>query len=145
MPSYDDSLDTFILAGEEDLVPVPGGPAGAQQYRPRTEGLFATILHFTDPNDDRWEMTSIDGRTIVFGAEYTPAGSTTRRNRAIVADPNRRRNIFSWLPTSCTDPSGNRFEYAWERDLSRTGDRRWDSLLPEAGPLRRLHRPGRRD
>ena len=127
VPTYDDSLDTFILAGEEDLVPVPGGPAGAQQYRPRTEGLFATVLHFTDPNDDRWEMTSIDGRTIVFGAEYTPAGATPA-DRAIVADPDRRQNIFSWFATSCTDPFGNRFEYEWERDLSRTGDRRWDQL-----------------
>src|SRR5512137_2410897 len=41
IPRYDDVRDTFILSGAEDLVPVPGAPAGATRYRPRTEGLFA--------------------------------------------------------------------------------------------------------
>src|SRR5262249_47992140 len=43
VPRYDDTQDTFILSGAEDLVPVAGAPAGATRHRPRTEGLFARI------------------------------------------------------------------------------------------------------
>src|SRR5262245_42724094 len=42
VPRYDDAVDTFILAGAEDLVPVMT-MAGVTRYRPRTEGLFARI------------------------------------------------------------------------------------------------------
>src|SRR5437870_12311061 len=31
VPVYDGAEDTFILSGAEDLVPVPGGPAGASR------------------------------------------------------------------------------------------------------------------
>jgi RHS repeat-associated protein len=127
VPSYDDSRDTFILAGQEDLVPVPGGPAGAQRYRPRSEGLFARILHFTDPADDRWELTTPDGRTTVLGGEYLPAGATVT-DRAVVARPDRRGDVFTWLPVSAVDPFGNRIEYEWERDTGSDGGRRWDQL-----------------
>src|SRR5215213_5335321 len=34
VPLYDDSKDTFILSGAEDLVPVPDAPPGATRYRP---------------------------------------------------------------------------------------------------------------
>src|SRR5512146_287112 len=50
IPRYQDyhsdlkERDTFILSGAEDLVPVAETSVQAQ-YRPRTEGLFAHILH----------------------------------------------------------------------------------------------------
>src|SRR5687767_7914031 len=40
VPRYDNVLDTFVLSGAEDLVPVRGAPPGTTRYRPRTEGLF---------------------------------------------------------------------------------------------------------
>src|SRR5258707_6144460 len=51
---YDKELkerDTFILSGAEDLVPVDDAnldPRNATRYRPRTEGLFAKIIHHHD-------------------------------------------------------------------------------------------------
>ena len=32
VPRYDDGLDTFLLSGAEDLVPVRGAPAGVTRY-----------------------------------------------------------------------------------------------------------------
>jgi hypothetical protein len=48
VPTGDDTRDVFVLSGAEDLVPVPGGDANVQRYRPRTEGLFARIEHRRD-------------------------------------------------------------------------------------------------
>src|SRR5215210_38540 len=61
IPVYDDSKDTFVLSGAEDLVPVPGAPDGATRYRPRTEGLFARIDHHRSALDNYWEVRSKDG------------------------------------------------------------------------------------
>src|SRR5438093_2640578 len=43
-PVYDDSIDTFVLSGAEDLVPIDR-TNGVVRYRPRTEGLFARISY----------------------------------------------------------------------------------------------------
>jgi len=63
IPTYDDTADTFLLSGAEDLVPVPGGPPMATRYRPRTEGLFALIDHFRDAqsSSNYWKVQSKDG------------------------------------------------------------------------------------
>jgi hypothetical protein len=45
IPRYDDETDVFILSGAEDLVPVEKLGSGVTRYCPRTEGLFARILH----------------------------------------------------------------------------------------------------
>ncbi len=68
LPRYQDyhpdlkQRDTFVLSGAEDLVPVDETAAQAQ-YRPRTEGLFARILHHHDAGqkDNYWEVRSKDG------------------------------------------------------------------------------------
>lgn len=44
--------DTFVLSGAEDLVSVEDlslDPLKATRFRPRTEGLFAKIVHHHDP------------------------------------------------------------------------------------------------
>src|SRR5215213_5604373 len=61
VPLYDDSKDTFILSGAEDIVPVPGGSEGTTRYRPRTEGLFARITRHRDATRDFWEVKNKDG------------------------------------------------------------------------------------
>lgn len=48
LPRYNDAQDVFIFSGSEDLVPVATPAAGLTQYRPRTDGLFARILHHHD-------------------------------------------------------------------------------------------------
>ena len=47
IPRYDDAKGTFVLSGAEDLVPVKRQPE-LIRYQPRTEGLFARILHHRD-------------------------------------------------------------------------------------------------
>src|SRR5215510_4386856 len=63
---YDSDLtkrDVFILSGSEDLVPVSDpslNPLKATRYRPRTEGLFARIVHHHDAEvgNNFWEVSS---------------------------------------------------------------------------------------
>src|SRR6266542_5129213 len=67
VPTYHDDEDTFILSGSEDLVPVETLPQGVR-YRPRTEGLFALIIHVTGPaGQDYWQVTSRDGLISRYG------------------------------------------------------------------------------
>src|SRR6266498_3228785 len=70
---YDNVLkerDTFILSGAEDLVPVDDEKTGkATRYRPRTEGLFAKIIHHYDAQTktNHWEVRSKDGLKSFYG------------------------------------------------------------------------------
>jgi RHS repeat-associated protein len=124
VPRYDDRRDTFVLSGAEDLVEVPGGPAGARRYRPRTEGLFARIDHHRSPATDHWEVRSRDGLVSVYG---TPGAAGS--DPAVVADPDDRGRVFAWRLSRTTDPFGNRIEYRYERDATQTaGPHRWDQL-----------------
>src|SRR5690606_21465437 len=63
IPVYNDNTDIFILSGAEDLVPVKkesgseSSPSGLIKwekvyYRPRTEGLFARIIHHKKNNGE---------------------------------------------------------------------------------------------
>src|SRR5262249_5463888 len=91
VPRYDDTQDTFLLSGAEDLVPVATGE-GYTQYRPRTEGLFARIIHHHDAHTNFWEVRSKDGVVSVYG---TPAPGTdpSWRDPAALADPARPSHI----------------------------------------------------
>src|SRR6266699_5796265 len=66
--SHFDERDTFILSGTEDLVVIQDSGAETH-YRPRTEGLFAQIVHHHDAgaNDNYWEVCSKDGLVSVYG------------------------------------------------------------------------------
>jgi len=121
VPIYDDSADVFVLSGAEDLVPVPpdsdderiSDPATQQQYRPRTEGLFAWIVHHSSraQGTDHWEVESKDGLTSWYG---TPGELGT--DPAVVADPTDREHVFEWKLTRTEDPFGNRIVYEYDRD-----------------------------
>lgn len=93
---YDDDLserDTFILSGAEDLVPVSENNRvpGIDQYRPRTEVLFALIEHHHDAANNYWKVGSKDGLASIYG--HDPAAwvtawtssSSCRRGRACIA------------------------------------------------------------
>jgi RHS repeat-associated protein len=117
IPRYDDSEDVFLLTGVEDLVPTETRP-GATVYRPRTEGLFARITHFSDPSNDYWEVRSKDGLVSLYG---TPGKVSSDPNLildpAALADPQNSRHVFAWKLTLTRDPFGNRIEYGYVRDL----------------------------
>jgi hypothetical protein len=56
--------DLFVISGAEELVPVEQGQ-GFTRYRPRTEGLFATISHIETAQTTHWEVVTKDGLTSI--------------------------------------------------------------------------------
>ncbi|SHF57127.1 RHS repeat-associated core domain-containing protein [Fodinibius roseus] len=122
VPVYDETEDTFILSGAEDLVAIEQ-LARQTRYRPRTEGLFARIIRHHDADSDYWEVRSKDGLASRYG---TPVAAG--EDPAVVADPVERSNVFSWKLTETMDPFGNRIVYEYERDAGREGPHHWDQL-----------------
>lgn len=123
LPGYQDAdeSDTFVLSGAEDLVPVLQ-PDGARfedhtsapgytihRYRPRIEGLFARIEHWTgDAGESHWRSITRDNITTLYGK--------TAESR--ITDPNDSRRTFEWLISESYDDKGNAivYEYANEND-----------------------------
>ena len=123
IPCYNDSQDTFVLSGAEDLVPITTPPLNVTRYRPRTEGLFARIDHHHDATNDYWEVRSKDGLVSTYG---TPGRAGN--DLATIANPADRSKIFAWKLTETRDPFGNRIVYEYERDTGQTGTHHWDQL-----------------
>jgi len=120
IPVYNDNEDVFLLSGAEDLVPVKQERETVQSgnesitwlrtyYRPRTEGLFARIIHHkknsNNPNysEDYWEVKSKDGLISIYDQT--------------VANPENRKAIFAWHLGKTIDPFGNEIIYEYEREL----------------------------
>ncbi len=115
IPVYNDNEDVFLLSGAEDLVPVKQEKETIQSgnetvswqrmyYRPRTEGLFARIIHHKKSNgEDYWEVRSKDGLVSIYNQ--------------VVANPENRNAIFAWHLGKTIDPFGNEILYEYEREL----------------------------
>src|SRR5262249_42125134 len=86
IPVYVDDNDVFILSGAEDLVPV-GDFEGANRYRPRTEGLFARILHRKDSENNYWEVRSKDGLVSLYGTPRPAEPASDWHDPAAIRDP----------------------------------------------------------
>lgn len=120
IPVYSDKADIFILSGAEDLVPVgvtqqttSGVNWEQTTYRPRTEGLFARIIHHKKSNGENyWEVRSKDGLISWYGSP----GLTTN-DPAVIANPEKRDSIFSWNLTKTEDPFGNVILYDYEHEI----------------------------
>ena len=140
IPRYDDTPDTFVLSGAEELIPVPPVPpstgrctATLTRYRPRTEAGFARITHISGNGDDYWEVWAKDGLRSRYG---TPQPSPRARHPTGLT---RRSSyhpggIFTWLLTETVDPLGNRIAYRYP--VTAAGDR--SATSPSS--LRRLRR-----
>ncbi|MFE1797716.1 SpvB/TcaC N-terminal domain-containing protein [Streptomyces sp. NPDC059517] len=128
VPVYDDDVDTFVLSGSEDLVPVDDS-AVERRYRPRTEGLFADIVHHRDVSSgqDYWEVTSRDGLCSRYGSRRP--GSGAWRDPAVIADPDAPTDIFAWHITETRDLLGNVVVYEYDADTGHTGSHRWRQPL----------------
>jgi RHS repeat-associated protein len=138
LPRYQDELelDTFILAGMEDLVPVlvqdeqgrwneqiipPREGYRIKSYRPRIEGLFDRIERWTrqSDGDTHWRTISKDNVTSLYGQ--------TAESR--VADPEDPTRVFSWLICQSQDDRGNVILYSYvgedaaNVDLSQANER----------------------
>lgn len=131
IPIYDDTTDIFILSGGEDLVPVKiendtvgGIPWERTFYRPRTEGLFARIIRHRKGNGEHyWEVRDKDGSINWYGT----AGAA-QNDPCVVANPENRASIFSWVLSKTEDPLGNVVVYEYDRELVTAGDRVYDQL-----------------
>ena len=124
LPIYDDSEDTFLLSGAEQLIPVSSPSPGATRYRPRTEGLFARIAHRKAGQSDYWEVRSRNGLVSLYGDPnpVTPDSPTVRF-------PDNSGRIFSWPLTQTRDPFGSRIEYSYERETNRSvAPHLWDQV-----------------
>jgi RHS repeat-associated protein len=121
VPTYE-GADTYILSGAEDLVLVreevvhpdaldPTREETHRYYRPRTEGLFALIVHVTGNGKDHWEVTSKSGITSFYGRDAASRlyDEDAREKYAI-------EKVFQWLLCETDDPNGNRISYTYKRE-----------------------------
>jgi RHS repeat-associated protein len=123
MPRYADAQnsDTFILSGQEDLVPALSDESGSwshassmdgvyrvDQYAPRIEGLFARIERRTHTitGDAHWRSINADNVTSIYG--LSPA--------ARIADPSNPLRIFKWLLEVTCDAFGNVTFYEYKAE-----------------------------
>jgi RHS repeat-associated protein len=121
VPRYDDGRDVFVLSGAEDLVPIEVQETRTR-YQPRTEGLFARVLHHRSPDSDYWEVRSKNGFVSRYGTEAAVGTAP-----AVISDPTDGSHVFAWKLTETRDPFGNRILYEYDRDLV-VGDRSWDQI-----------------
>ena len=98
LPRYTDAIDTFLISGAEDLVPVldannqirddttSASGYAIRRYRPRIEGLFARIERWTRSDGNvHWRSISSDNVLSIYGKD-----STSR-----VQDPFDPTRVFS--------------------------------------------------
>ena len=131
IPIYDDNKDVFILSGAEDLVAVKKLQESKDDvihtryyYRPRTEGLFARIIHHKkSTGENYWEVRSKDGLISYYGNP-----TVSNDNNTIIADPNNRGHIFGWKLYKTVDPFGNEIIYSYLRDLVKNEKYEYDQL-----------------
>jgi hypothetical protein len=126
IPRYNDATDTFLLSGSEDLVPLAAHVAGTTQYRPRTEGLFAQILHHNSAPDNYWEVRTKDGLVSLYGTKGVAGQDAT-----VISSPadKTQSKVFAWKLTRISDTSGNIIQYTYVRDkVSTEGVHNWDQL-----------------
>jgi RHS repeat-associated protein len=128
IPHYDDSQDTFILSGAEDLVPVSIETHGITRYRPRTESLFARIEHYRNQDDDYWQVRTKDGLLSRYGTPRPDNSPLAWQDPAVIADPSNKSKIFAWKLSHTVDPFGNQIVYEYEPNSGQLGLHRWHQL-----------------
>ncbi len=122
IPIYDDTRDTFILSGQEDLVPIGQAAPNVTRYRPKTEGAFARIDHDTSAGNNYWRVQNKDGLVSYYGTPGIIGPAT-------IADPAHPAHICAWKLSSTADPFGNRVTYTYVRDTqTSSGPHAWDQL-----------------
>jgi hypothetical protein len=128
VPRYDDARDTFILSGIEDLLAVERVDATTTRYRPRTEGLFAQILHRREAatQTSYWEVFGKDGLVSRYGA---PPEAGQEAEDSVVMNPADPEQIFAWRLTETRDPFGNVIRYEYIADEGDDSVHRWRQPL----------------
>ncbi len=127
LPRYDAAEpDVFVLAGAEDLVPMPtpeesepitvyGRRYLIERYAPRIDFGAVLIERWSEvgrPEEVFWRTVSPSNVTNWYGRD--PVGR--------IADPSDPRRIFSWLLTESHDDRGNAIEYSYLAEDARGVD-----------------------
>jgi hypothetical protein len=83
------------------------------RYQPRTEGLFARIIHHKwSDGRDYWEVRTKDGMVTWYGnPDAIGADNTT------LYDPENPRHIAQWSIHRTVDPFGSDVRYTYEREV----------------------------
>ncbi|XLS29485.1 SpvB/TcaC N-terminal domain-containing protein [Flavobacteriaceae bacterium M23B6Z8] len=122
LPRYlQDSEDTFIINGAEDLVPyLKKNSAGKylsveqkvgdytiKRYRPRIEGAFDRIekIHHKILGV-YWKVTTPNNVTTIYGRDQSSR----------IANPENGSQIFKWLPEFTYDDKGNWILYKYKKE-----------------------------
>jgi RHS repeat-associated protein len=130
IPQYHDETDVFVLSGAEDLVPVEDlatdAPSALRtRFQPRTEGLFAHIVHVRSALETYWEVVTKDGLTSRYGTQRPVGSPQDWIDPAALADPVDPKRVAAWRLSETRDVFGNRIVYDYERDGDGTVDRPW--------------------
>lgn len=125
VPVYDDDGDVFVLSGSEDLLVVGPAADGGVQYRPRSEGLFATVVHYRGPGQDHWVITGKDGLVSRYGGLRPVDAPEGWLDPATLSDPEAPDHVFAWKLTETTDTLGNRIVYEYGTDEGEKAGHRW--------------------
>ncbi|KAF5023712.1 hypothetical protein F66182_4216 [Fusarium sp. NRRL 66182] len=119
IPLYDDEKDTFVLSGEDDLVPLLDngkwqektiGEFCVRQYQPRVVSQSMRIERWSklaSPWDIHWRTITSDNVTSVFG----------RGQDARISDGAADRPCISaWLIAETYDGSGNAIQFSYKQE-----------------------------
>lgn len=124
VPRYHDDQDTFVLSGSEDLVPF-GPTDGGKSYHPRTEGLFARIVHVQSTNTDHWEVRTKDGLISFYGTPQKLGADPAAITRPAMSSP----EVFAWKLSRTEDTFGNLIDYQYRSDSGTDGPHSWAQPL----------------
>ncbi|MCK9252086.1 MAG: hypothetical protein M0P55_04965 [Clostridiales bacterium] len=122
IPEYRDAdeSDTFVLTGQDDLVPCQKKDADGQwvedttssqgltvrRYRPRVEKDFFKIERVQSGIQTSWKVTSGTNTVTFYGL--------TEEGR--IADPKDSRRIWKWLPLLSVDNLGNTMRFRYKKE-----------------------------
>ncbi|KAF5629910.1 insecticidal toxin complex [Fusarium tjaetaba] len=119
IPLYDDEKDTFVLSGEDDLVPLLDsgnwkektiGEFVVRQYQPRVVSQPMRIERWSklaSPWDIHWRTITSDNVTSVFGRDQDSRISNEATDRPC---------IFAWLITDMYDTWGNAVQFSYKQE-----------------------------
>ena len=120
LPRYrEDSEDTFLFSGVEDLVPfleegndwklqnLETNGFTIRRYRPRIEGSFAKIEKIQhELLGEYWRVTDRENVVTIYG----------RAESARISDPENPSRTFKWLPEFSYDDRGNWVTYEYKQE-----------------------------
>ncbi len=112
-------------------MPVEQTGSTATRYQPRTEGLFARIVHQHSAQDNYWSVHSKDGLVSRYGTPRPNPTPPSWSDPAIVRDHGAldRQRIFGWKLTETRDPFGNLIQYDYMPDAGKADAHEWSQPL----------------